>query len=186
MYVDIGLGLFALTNGGVKVEGIGAMTSLILISLLVGKIVGIVFMYKLACALGFPAPLGVRLRHVRMIGLMVSLSLTLTSASTSASTSTSTTGICPSAALTLGNPNPYSPDPYPPLQASLSVTVALFVSDVAFTNEKIKGDAKLGALLSGSSGLLCYAISRSIRCIRCLFNLGCGRVGLRLCSLERE
>ena len=39
------------------------------------------------------------------------------------------------------------------------MTVALFVSDVAFTNETIKGDAKLGALLSGGVGIVCWLIS---------------------------
>ena len=52
--------------------------------------------------MGFPAPLGVRAHHMRMIGLM----------------------------------------------SSLALTFALFVSDVAYTNEKIKGDAKIGALLT--------------------------------------
>ena len=68
------------------------MTSLILISLVVGKTLGVMLMYRCACSMGFPAPLGVRATHVRMIALM----------------------------------------------ASLGVTLGLFVSDVAFTNEKVE------------------------------------------------
>lgn len=48
LWVDLGLGLFALVNAGVKIEGLGAMTFLILISLIVGKFLGIVLCYKVA------------------------------------------------------------------------------------------------------------------------------------------
>jgi len=45
-YADFGLGLFALVNAGVKVEGpLGAMTGLVLLSLVVGKYLGIVSMF---------------------------------------------------------------------------------------------------------------------------------------------
>jgi NhaA family Na+:H+ antiporter len=56
---------------------------------------------QFAKRLGFNAPLGVRMKHVHMIGLL----------------------------------------------ASMGLTVALFVSDVAFTEPKLLGDAKIGALL---------------------------------------
>jgi Na+/H+ antiporter NhaA len=45
-FVDFGLGLFALVNAGVKLDGVGSMTSLILISLVVGKYFGITIMFK--------------------------------------------------------------------------------------------------------------------------------------------
>ena len=37
--------------------------------------------------------------------------------------------------------------------------MALFVCDIAYEDEKIKGDAKLGSLLSGLGVFLCWAIS---------------------------
>lgn len=115
IYVDFGLFLFALCNAGVQVKGApGAMTWAILLSLIIGKYCGIMFFFKLSKkCLGYPAPLGIRTRHVRMIGLI----------------------------------------------ASLGLTVALFVSDVAFTDPRLKDDARLGALLSGFVGFACYAIS---------------------------
>jgi Na+/H+ antiporter NhaA len=45
-FVDFGLGLFALVNAGVKLDGVGSMTSLILISLVMGKYFGITIMFK--------------------------------------------------------------------------------------------------------------------------------------------
>ena len=71
-------------------------------------------MYKVSKGLGFPAPLGVRGRHVRMIGLI----------------------------------------------ATLGLTVALFVSDVAFTDDKLKSDCKLCALLSGLTGFVCWGLAK--------------------------
>jgi Na+/H+ antiporter NhaA len=114
-YVDFGLFLFALCNAGVKINGApGGMTWAILLSLIIGKYTGIMIFFKISKKiLNYPAPLGIRTRHVRMIGLI----------------------------------------------ASLGLTVALFVSDVAFTDEKLKDDARLGALLSGFVGFACYAIS---------------------------
>ena len=37
--------------------------------------------------------------------------------------------------------------------------MALFVCDIAYEDEKIKGDAKLGSLLSGLGVFLCWGIS---------------------------
>jgi NhaA family Na+:H+ antiporter len=42
-----------------------------------GKYMGVFFMYKLSCFLGFPAPAGVRARHIRMVGLMAGAGLTV-------------------------------------------------------------------------------------------------------------
>jgi Na+/H+ antiporter NhaA len=115
VYVDFGLFLFALCNAGVQIKGApGGMTWLILLSLIIGKYCGIMFFFKVSKkCLNYPAPLGIRTRHIRMIGLI----------------------------------------------ASLGLTVALFVSDVAFTDDALKDDARLGALLSGFVGFACYAIS---------------------------
>ena len=76
-YVDFGMCLFALCNAGVKVEGLGTMTWLIFLSLLVGKFIGIYGMAKLAKKMGYPAPLGVRSKHIRMVGLIGALGLTV-------------------------------------------------------------------------------------------------------------
>lgn len=114
VFVDVGLGLFALVNAGVKIEGFGAMTALVLVSLIIGKFGGILMMYKLSKLLGFPPPLGIRTRHVRMIGMI----------------------------------------------ASIGLIVAIFVSDVAFTDKGLQGDAKLGALLSAMMAFVCIGVAR--------------------------
>merc|ERR1711871_1773725 len=94
VYVDFGLGLFSLVNAGVEISGVGAMTGLILGSLVLGKVLGVIIMFHFCVrCLGYPAPLGVRADDVHMIGLM----------------------------------------------AALGLTVALFVSDVAFQDPKVKG-----------------------------------------------
>ena len=76
--VDFGLGFFALANAGVKLDGtVGAMAGLIILSLIIGKTLGVICMYKLTKRFGYPAPFGVRGRHVKMIGLISSMSLTV-------------------------------------------------------------------------------------------------------------
>jgi Na+/H+ antiporter NhaA len=113
-YVDFGLFLFALCNAGVTIKSApGGMTWAILLAMIFGKFAGIVLMSK-CCekVLHYPVPLGVRPKHVAMIGLI----------------------------------------------ASLGLTVALFVADLAFTDEKLKDDARLGALISGLMGFVCKAI----------------------------
>ena len=77
IYADFGLGFFALTNAGVELKGVGAMTTLMLSSLVIGKYVGIMTFYRLAKWLGFLPPLGVRTIHIRMIGLLASMGLTV-------------------------------------------------------------------------------------------------------------
>ena len=44
--------------------------------------------------------------------------------------------------------------------ASIGLTVALFVSGEAFQDEKLQGESKLGALLSGGMGLICIGVSK--------------------------
>jgi len=77
VYIDFGMGFFALTNAGVHVRTIGAMTWVVSLALLIGNYVGIVVMYKVAKRLGFPAPLGIRTRHVRMIAIISAIGLTV-------------------------------------------------------------------------------------------------------------
>ena len=90
------------------------MTSLVFLSLVVGNYCGILATYKLAKWLGFLPPLGIRTRHMRMIGLI----------------------------------------------ASMGLTVALFVSDVAFTDARLVADAKIGSLLSSVVGVVAWGISQ--------------------------
>jgi len=52
-------------NAGVKISGVGAMTGLVVASLVVGKYLGIVAAFLVAKQAGFYPPLGVRLKHVR-------------------------------------------------------------------------------------------------------------------------
>jgi Na+/H+ antiporter NhaA len=113
VYADLGLGLFTLTNAGVPLRA-GSMTSLVFLSLVVGNYCGILATYKLAKWLGFLPPLGIRTRHMRMIGLI----------------------------------------------ASMGLTVALFVSDVAFTDARLVADAKIGSLLSSVVGVVAWGISQ--------------------------
>ncbi|EOD22778.1 Na+/H+ antiporter [Emiliania huxleyi CCMP1516] len=44
--------------------------------------------------------------------------------------------------------------------ASVGLTVALFVSGEAYQHEELQSESKLGALLSGLMGLVCYGISK--------------------------
>jgi type III secretory pathway component EscS len=114
IYVDFGLFFFTMANAGVKIERFGAMTMLILISEWLGKFVGIVGFYELAHFLGYPPPLGVRRKHIMVMGLI----------------------------------------------AGLGLTVALFVADVAFQDQQLKADAKLGAVITPLIGIVCWGISK--------------------------
>jgi len=77
IYVDFGLFLFTLCNAGVKIDGVGAMAMLVLWSEWIGKFVGILLFYEISCAMGFPAPLGVRRKHIMVMGLIAGLGLTV-------------------------------------------------------------------------------------------------------------
>ena len=46
--------------------------------------------------------------------------------------------------------------------ASVGLTVALFVAGEAFPDERLQGQAKLGALLSGLMGLVCVGVARAV------------------------
>ncbi len=98
VWVDFGLFLFSFCNAGVRISGVGALSWIVLFSLvggpgselslwahcaahvmapLAGKYVGIVGMYHFAKFLGYPAPLGLRAKHIRMIGLIGGIGLTV-------------------------------------------------------------------------------------------------------------
>jgi hypothetical protein len=71
-------------------------------------------MYHVAKRLGYPAPLGLRAKHIRMVGFI----------------------------------------------GGIGLTVALFVADVAYSDPRLVGDAKLGALLSGCVGFFALIVGR--------------------------
>ena len=45
--------------------------------------------------------------------------------------------------------------------AAIGLTVALFISDLAFRHDRLKAEAKMGALLSGLMGFVCVGLSRT-------------------------
>jgi len=113
LFVDVSLGFFAICNAGVKIEGFNGMAWSIYLSLLFGKVGGIVACASIGSALGFPLPKGMGFRHLCMVGLI----------------------------------------------ASIGLTVALFVADSAFEDDGLKGEAKMGSLLSVINGLFAFIIS---------------------------
>jgi len=75
--VDFGLFFFAFANAGVELAGIGTLTWLILVALVVGKTVGITGFGLLARAAGFPLPERMGLRELVMAGFVAALGLTV-------------------------------------------------------------------------------------------------------------
>ena len=114
--VDLGMFFFTLSNAGVRLNNIGALTVSMLLALVLGKIIGITFLVlgaaKVRCA-----PLNGRIgaAQLSMISGM----------------------------------------------ASIGLTVALFIAGEAFQQEKLQAEAKMGALLSGLMGLVCYGVSKT-------------------------
>jgi Na+:H+ antiporter, NhaA family len=76
-FVDFGLFFFAMGNAGVQFGGIGAMTWVILGSLVVGKTVGITLTGLFAKAIGFPLPAGMGFKELVMAGFVAALGLTV-------------------------------------------------------------------------------------------------------------
>lgn len=77
LFVDFGLFMFGLANAGVVFSGIGVATWLVLISLFVGKTVGIFSMGMLGQALGFPLPDRVGVKELLLIGTVAGIGLTV-------------------------------------------------------------------------------------------------------------
>jgi NhaA family Na+:H+ antiporter len=75
--VDFGLFFFAFTQAGVQLADIGAMTWLILGSLVIGKTVGITAFGWLAIRLGFPLPDRMGMRELVMAAYVAALGLTV-------------------------------------------------------------------------------------------------------------
>ncbi len=77
MFVDFGLFFFAFANAGVAFSNIGWVTFMVLVSLIVGKGIGVTLFSWVAERLGFPLPDGMSLRHLPVIGIIAGLGLTV-------------------------------------------------------------------------------------------------------------
>jgi NhaA family Na+:H+ antiporter len=75
--VDLGLFAFAFANAGVEFSNMGALTWIILASLIVGKTLGIVLLSWLGAKAGFPLPSGMDMRSLILAGLVAGLGLTV-------------------------------------------------------------------------------------------------------------
>ena len=77
LFVDLGLFMFGLVNGGVAFEQLGSATWLVFISLLVGKTAGISLFGALGQRLGFPLPAGMGLRELVATGMIAGIGFTV-------------------------------------------------------------------------------------------------------------
>jgi len=77
LFVDFGLFFFAFANAGVQLSGIGPMTWIILIALIVGKTVGVTLCGLAGIKLGFPLPRGMGKKELVMAGFVAALGLTV-------------------------------------------------------------------------------------------------------------
>ncbi|MGB6043642.1 MAG: Na+/H+ antiporter NhaA [Pirellulales bacterium] len=75
--VDLGLFFFAFVNAGVALSGFSDLTWIILVSLIVGKTLGITTCSLLGQRLGFDLPAGMRLKHLVVVGVIAGLGLTV-------------------------------------------------------------------------------------------------------------
>jgi NhaA family Na+:H+ antiporter len=76
-YVDFGLFFFAFANAGVPLSEASGLTWILLASLVLGKTIGIVGCGWFATRIGFPLPVGMRMQHLFVSGLVASLGLTV-------------------------------------------------------------------------------------------------------------
>ena len=75
--VDFGLFFFAWANAGVAFGSINEVTMMVLLSLIVGKTVGVTLFSFVVSKLGFPLPEGMGVRHLAVAGLIAGLGLTV-------------------------------------------------------------------------------------------------------------
>jgi NhaA family Na+:H+ antiporter len=76
-FVEFGLFFFGLTNAGVELAGMSNLTIIILVSLVVGKTVGISLFTWIATLLGFKLPTGMVAKEVVLAGLIAGMGLTV-------------------------------------------------------------------------------------------------------------
>ena len=77
LFVDMGLFFFAFANAGTPFGDAGRVTLIVLLSLIIGKTVGISLFSWWAMKLGFPLPTGMRLKHLAVAGLIAGLGFTV-------------------------------------------------------------------------------------------------------------
>ena len=77
MFVDFGLFFFAFANAGVAFSSIGLVTLMVLVSLIVGKGIGVALFSWAAARIGFPLPDGMGIRHLVVTGVIAGLGLTV-------------------------------------------------------------------------------------------------------------
>ena len=77
MFVDFGLFFFAFANAGVPFTSIGLVTMMVLVSLIVGKGIGVALFSWAAARVGFPLPDGMGVRHLVVTGVIAGLGLTV-------------------------------------------------------------------------------------------------------------
>ena len=75
--VDLGLFFFAWANAGVAFGNINSVTFMVLISLIVGKTVGVSLFSFVVSKFGFPLPEGMGMRHLAVAGMIAGLGLTV-------------------------------------------------------------------------------------------------------------
>ena len=75
--VDFGLFFFAWANAGVAFGNINAVTLMILLSLIVGKTVGVSVFSFAVSKVGFPLPEGMSIKHLMVAGMIAGLGLTV-------------------------------------------------------------------------------------------------------------
>lgn len=76
-FVDFGLFFFGISNAGVELGGIGTVTWIVFLSLLIGKTVGIYGFAVLGEKLGFPLPSGMGKKELFLVGVIAALGLTV-------------------------------------------------------------------------------------------------------------
>ena len=77
LFVDVGLFFFAFANAGVAFSSIGWVTMMVLVSLIVGKAIGVTLFSWVASLFGFPLPDGMGVRHLLVTGIIAGLGLTV-------------------------------------------------------------------------------------------------------------
>ncbi len=76
-FVDFGLFFFAFANAGVQFSSLSNLTWIVLLSLLVGKTLGITLFSWVGTLIGFPMPTGMKLKHLVVAGVIAGLGLTV-------------------------------------------------------------------------------------------------------------
>ena len=76
-FVDFGLFFFAFANAGVPFSNVNELTWIVLLSLLVGKTVGIFMFSYIGELIGFKMPEGMNVKHLFVAGVVAGLGLTV-------------------------------------------------------------------------------------------------------------